>query len=256
MALKITKETWGKCGIKTIEYYNKKEDILELWQKMRDVKIQTNHTNIDDVALKRIRKYCGKKTKDITEEEKEKYKAFFEGETGIFIIEKLTRDIIERCKLPEAIELRKKLGYNHDDIMIREETSIAEKIIKPFPKENIKLNNKFNNRKPDIWFKDYNIIIEVDEGNHENYDSDDEKEREDMFKKHNFKIFRCNPNDPNFDLFKFLCEINLYVSELHEKNSVNGVISKITENFEKIVAVTKLKELKRYVKNILPNYKN
>ena len=36
-----------------------------------------------------------KKTKDITEEEKQKSKAFFEGETGIFIIEKLTRDIIE-----------------------------------------------------------------------------------------------------------------------------------------------------------------
>ena len=40
-----------------------------------------------------------KKTKDITEEEKQKYKAFLEGETGIFIIEKLTRDIIEHCKL-------------------------------------------------------------------------------------------------------------------------------------------------------------
>ena len=91
--------------------------MTELWQKMRDVQIQTNHTNIADAALKRIRKYCGKKTKDITEEEKEKYKAFFEGETGIFIIEKLTRDIIERCKLPEAIELRKKLGYNHGNIM-------------------------------------------------------------------------------------------------------------------------------------------
>ena len=76
-----------------------------------------------------------------------------------------------------------------------------------------------------------------------------------MFKKHNFKIFRCNSNNPNFDLFKILGEINLYVSELHEKESVNGVISKITEDFEKIVAVTKLKELKRYLKNILPNYK-
>ena len=54
-----------------------------------------------------------------------------------------------------------------------------------------------------------------------------------MFKSHNFKIFWCNPNDPNFDLFKFLGEINLYVSELHEKNSVNGVISEITEDFEK-----------------------
>ena len=216
---------------------------------------KTGHLNIADAALSRIKKYCGKKTKDITEEEKEKYKAFFEGETGIFIIEKLTRDIIERCKLPEAIELRKKLGYNHDDIMVREETSIAEKIIKLFPNENIVLNKKFNNRKPDIWFKDNNIIIEVDEGNHENYDSDDEKEREDMFKNHNFKIFWCNPNDPNFDLFKFLGETNLYISKLHEENSVNGVISKITDDFKKIVAVTKSKELKQYVKNILANYK-
>ena len=73
--------------------------------------------------------------------------------------------------------------------MICEETSIAEKIIKLFPKENIVLNKKFNNRKPDIWFKDNNIIIEVDEGNHENYNSDDEKEREGMFKKHISKLF-------------------------------------------------------------------
>ena len=72
--------------------------------------------------------------------------------------------------------------------MICEETSIAEKVIKLFCKENIVLNKKFNNRKPDIWFKNYNFIIEVDEGNHENYDSDDEKEREDIFTKHNFKI--------------------------------------------------------------------
>ena len=48
-----------------------------------------------------------KKTKDIIEDEKQKHKAFLEGETGIFTIEKRTRDMIERCKLPEAIELRK-----------------------------------------------------------------------------------------------------------------------------------------------------
>ena len=49
-----------------------------------------------------------KKTKDITEKEKQKYKAYFKGKEGIFIIEKLVRDIIERSKLPEAIELSKK----------------------------------------------------------------------------------------------------------------------------------------------------
>ena len=139
--------------------------------------------------------------------------------------------------------------------MVQEETSKVEKIIKLFPDENIVLSKNFNGRKPDIWFKNRNLIIEVDEGNHENCDSDDEKERGDMFKNHNFKIFRCNPNGPDFDLFKFLDEMILYISKLHEQNAVNGVINKITEDFEKIVAVTKSKELKRYAKNILPNYK-
>ena len=76
-----------------------------------------------------------------------------------------------------------------------------------------------------------------------------------MLKNRNFKIFRCNPNNPEFDLFKFLGEIVLYISKFREENAVNRVINKITEDFEKIVAVTKLKELKRYAKNILQNYK-
>ena len=94
--------------------------------------------------------------------------------------------------------------------MVWEETSIAEKI-KLFV-QNIVLNKKFNNRKADIWFKNHNLIIEVNEGNHESYDTDDEKEREEIFKKLNFKICRCNLNDSNFDLFKFLGEINLHIS--------------------------------------------
>ena len=76
-----------------------------------------------------------------------------------------------------------------------------------------------------------------------------------MFKKHNFKIFQCNPNDPEFDLFKCLGEIILYISKLREENAVNGVINKVTKEFEKIIAVTKSNDLKLYAKNILPNYK-
>ena len=70
LVLKITKETWGKCGITIVKHYNEKENIIELWQKMSDVKRQTGHLNIADAALRRIQKYCGKKTKDITEKEK------------------------------------------------------------------------------------------------------------------------------------------------------------------------------------------
>ena len=53
--------------------------------------------------------------------------------------------------------------------------------------------------------------------------------------------------------------MNLYILKLCEENAANNAnnkaINKIAEDFEKIIAVTKLKELKQYVKNILPNYK-
>ena len=114
------------------------------------------------------------------------------------------------------------------------------------------LNKKFNNRKSDICFKNHDLTIEVDEGNH---DSDDEKEREGMFKNHNFQTFKCNPNEPQFDLFKFVGEINLYISKLREKKATTKVINKIAEDFENVVALTKSKELKQWAKNVLPNYK-
>ena len=129
MVVEITKETWEKCGIKTLIYHNKEEKINESWQKMSNVEIQFGHSDIGDVVLKRIRKHWDKKTKDITEEKKQIYKAFFKGEEGVFNIEKLTGDVIKRCKLPKPIDLR-------------EETSIAEKIKKIFPNENIFLNKK------------------------------------------------------------------------------------------------------------------
>ena len=36
MIVKITKETWEKCGVKAVKHYNKNESIV-LWQKMSDV---------------------------------------------------------------------------------------------------------------------------------------------------------------------------------------------------------------------------
>ena len=76
------------CG-KTVKHYNEKEDVIEFWQKVSDVKKQIKHSNICDAALKRTRKYSGKKTKDIAEEEKQKYKAFLKKEKGILLMKGL-----------------------------------------------------------------------------------------------------------------------------------------------------------------------
>ena len=74
-----------KKHIKTIYYYNKEKNILELWLKMSNIEVQLGHLNIADVVVKRIRKYLAKKTKYITKEEKEQYKCYFENKKGVFI---------------------------------------------------------------------------------------------------------------------------------------------------------------------------
>ena len=74
MVVEITNETWGKCGIKTANHYNEEENIIELWQKMSDIEIQLGYSNIADVVLKRIRKYCGKKKKKLRKKKKKNTK--------------------------------------------------------------------------------------------------------------------------------------------------------------------------------------
>ena len=36
MVVEITKEPWGKCGIKEVKHYNEKENIIDLWQKVSE----------------------------------------------------------------------------------------------------------------------------------------------------------------------------------------------------------------------------
>ena len=63
--------------LKQVKYYNEKVDIIELWQKMSEDKRKTKHANIDDVALKRIGKYCSKKNKRHHKRKKRKIQSIF-----------------------------------------------------------------------------------------------------------------------------------------------------------------------------------
>ena len=77
MVVEITKETCEKCGIKTVKYHNEEKNIIELWHKMNDIETKLGHSNIDDVVLERIRKYCGKKNKRHQKRRKRKIQSIF-----------------------------------------------------------------------------------------------------------------------------------------------------------------------------------
>ena len=80
-----------------------------------------------------------------------------------------------------------------------------------------------------------------------------------MFKKYNFKIFRCNPNDPKFGLFKFAGKINLHISKLREKKNkiktANEVINKLPKTSKKQLQWQNQKNYNDMPKEILSNYK-
>ena len=61
MIVKITKDTWESCRIKTIKYFNEETNKIELWLKTSDIKEKLTYSNIADFAPRRIRKYWGKK---------------------------------------------------------------------------------------------------------------------------------------------------------------------------------------------------
>ena len=75
--LKITKETWEKCGIKTVKHCNEKEDVTELWPKVSDLETHIKHSNICDVSLKRIINYFEKKNKRRYRRKKTKIQSIF-----------------------------------------------------------------------------------------------------------------------------------------------------------------------------------
>jgi very-short-patch-repair endonuclease len=73
---------------------------------------------------------------------------------------------------------------------------------------NTKRQFKFDKYKVDLFFPEYNLVIECDENNHDDRDKEQEKIREDYIKSLGNKIIRYNPNIILFDLSNVLREIN------------------------------------------------
>ena len=90
--------------------------------------------------------------------------------------------------------------------------------------------------------------------NDRNTDYEPKRQRE-IENELNCVFIRTNADAADFNINELNNQIFKHITQSKEKNAVNKVINKIAENFKKIVAVTKLKELTRYPKNILPNYK-
>ena len=141
-------------------------------------------------------------------------------------------------------------------MILKKEQSVIESIRDTLKGEDIRFQYTFLGYRINLYFYEWKLAIEIDELVHNDRNTDFETKREREIKNElNCVFIRTNPDAANFNINELNNQIFKQIIQSKEKNSVNKVINKIAEDFKKIVAVTKLKELKRYAKNILPNYK-
>jgi len=73
---------------------------------------------------------------------------------------------------------------------------------------NVKRQFTIGKYRADLYFVDYRLVIECDENNHDDRDTENEKIREIYIMSLGNKIIRYNPNEKGFDLSNVLREIN------------------------------------------------
>jgi len=73
---------------------------------------------------------------------------------------------------------------------------------------NVKRQFTIGKYRADLYFVDQKLVIECDENNHDDRDSENEKLRENYITSLGNKIIRYNPNEKGFDLSNVLREIN------------------------------------------------
>ena len=160
-----------------------------------------------------------------------------------------------RSSDPKIINFRSDLGINQINLILKKEQSVIKSIRDKFTGEDIRIQYTVLGYRIDLYFYEHKLAIEIDELGHNDRNTDYEiKRQREIEKELNCVFIRTNPDAADFNINKLNNQIFKHIQS-KGKNAVNKLINKIAEDFKKIVAVTKLKELKRYAKNILPNYK-
>ena len=222
----ITVEAYENAKVYTITMKNKQL----FWVKMMDVPKGLSSKNIHDLARKEV---CGIfETKNFAEEQNKKYIRTEREISKILtddirfkytrsdLIEKITKngrglkksnDGINRMEKEEQRDsFRTLLGFNENDIMNREEYTLASQIEQVFANEKIKqqhfvLNKYYIN----YYFREHKLAVEIDEKAYLDRNEGKDKKREKEIKAElDCAFIRINPSKVCFN-------INIELSKIH-----------------------------------------
>ena len=110
------------------------------------------------------------------------------------------------------LEFKLKLGLDFN-LVTCDEQDIISTVQTTFEGEIIITQYWIENKRLDAYFSKYKLAIEVDEYNHEDRDSNYEKNRQSMIENHGITIIRTNPDAADFNINKLINQIYRHISQ-------------------------------------------
>ena len=141
------------------------------------------------------------------------------------------------------------------NVITCDEQNIISALEVAFEGEIILTQYCIKNKKLDVYFSKYKLEIEVDEYNHEGWNSNYEKSRQLIIENHGITIIRTNPDAADFDMNRLINQIYMHIIESTKKSLIDDLSKRLLKLEFKSNHSIKSKCLKWIVKNILPNYK-
>jgi very-short-patch-repair endonuclease len=186
-------------------FINKMENIKtevvdgETWYKLGDVADVLGYKNIRDqvrIVPKSERRLI------MTSTTGGKQKCGFVNKAGL-------KRILLTSRKPAVIDLCKEIGIditNHK-YECKESESIGA-MLKVFEGEKMRTQHPVLNYRVDLYFPDYNLVVECDEKNHTDRDAGEERRRQRRItKKIKCQWLRYNPDAKDFNLFQVMNQI-------------------------------------------------
>ena len=110
------------------------------------------------------------------------------------------------------LEFKRKLRLDINSVTC-DEQDIISRLQTTFEREIIITQYWIESKRLDAYFSKYKLAIEVAEYNHEDRDSNYEKNRQSMIENHGITIIRTNPDAADFNINRLINQIYRHISQ-------------------------------------------
>ena len=219
--LQISKEEYEKCEVEIIDkgrYF---------WVNRKDLEVESDVANWAQIF-------------DKCDPEKQKYRQELTPNAEyqrcrVFVRNDLVERKIKSCRKSSKKfqNSKEKLGLD-PDVVTCDEQYIISALQVAFEGEIILTQYCIKNKRIDAYFSKYKLGIEINEYNHESWNSNYDKSRQLMIESHGITIIRANPDAADFDMNRLINQMHKHITQSNKEKLEKEKLEKEKEKEIKI----------------------